>query len=66
MSALSTFGGLVGARIGRRGHFAFGVTAVFAGVRVFRRLTRVSDKPAVRFAVKPGEVYEIRGTRRGR
>lgn len=44
---------------------AFGITAAFTGVRVFRRLTRASNKPALRFQVKPGEVYEIRGTRRG-
>lgn len=66
MSVLSAAGGIVGARFRHKGRLAFGVTAVFTGVRVFKRLTRSSNQPAVRFAVKPGEVYEIKGTRRGR
>jgi hypothetical protein len=29
-------------------------------------MTRLTEKPAIRFEVKPGEVYELRGLRRGR
>ena len=65
MKPLSVLGGFLGARAKARGRMAFGITAAFTGVRVFRRLTRASNKPALRFQVKPGEVYEIRGTRRG-
>lgn len=66
MSAISIVGGFIGARAKHKGKAAFTVTALFTGVRVLRRLTRASDKPAMRFAVKPGEVYEIKGLRRGR
>ena len=57
--------GIVGGRLRARGRLAFGITAAVTGFRVFRRITRHSSKPVLTFAVKPGEVYEIRGTRRG-
>lgn len=66
MSAVSIVGGFIGARAKHKGKAAFTVTALFTGVRVFRRLIRSSTKPAARFVVKPGEVYEIKGLRRGR
>ena len=65
MKALPAAGGFVGARARGRGKIAVGVTAAFAGVRVYRRLIRRSTKPVMRFRVKPGEIYEIRGLRRG-
>jgi hypothetical protein len=66
MNLGSALGGLVRSRAKRQGRLAFGVTVGLAGFRVFRRITRQSSKPAIRFAVKPGEVYEIRGVRRDR
>ncbi len=66
MSLGSALGGLVTSRAKRQGRIAFGITVALAGFRTFRRLTRQSTKPAIRFAVKPGEVYEIRGVRRDR
>lgn len=66
MSALAIVGGFLGGRAKHKGKVAFTVTALLTGIRVFRRLTRSSDKPLTRFEVKPGEVYEIRGVRRGR
>ena len=66
MSAISIVGGFIGARAKHKGKAAFTVTALFTGIRVLRRLTRASNKPAMRFMVKPGEVYEIKGLRRGR
>ena len=65
MNPLAIASGILGGRMRQRGRLAFGVTAAVTGFRVFRRLTRQSTKPVIRFAVKPGEVYEIRGTRRG-
>ncbi len=62
----SALGGLVKSRAKREGRIAFGITIGLAGFRAFRRLTRHSTKPAIRFAVKPGEIYEIRGVRRDR
>jgi hypothetical protein len=65
MKPISIVGGFLGARAKARGRMAFGLTAAYTGIRVFRRITRVANKPALSFKVKPGEVYEIRGTRRG-
>ncbi len=66
MNLGNALGGLVRSRAKRQGRLAFGVTVGLAGFRMFRRITRQSSKPAIRFAVKPGEVYEIRGVRRDR
>ncbi|MEP6623007.1 MAG: hypothetical protein ABJC79_01065 [Acidimicrobiia bacterium] len=65
MNPLSVAGGILGGRLKSRSRLAFGLTAALTGLRVFRRLTKQSDKPAIRFQVKSGEVYEIRGIRRG-
>jgi hypothetical protein len=59
-------GGILRGRAKRGGRLALGLAVISIGLRIFRRVTRVSEKPAIRFAVKPGEVYEIRGIRRGR
>ena len=66
MSALSTMvTGFLTARAKKHGKSAIGITAAMTGYRMFRRLTKPSTKPLMRFEVKPGEVYEISGTRRG-
>ena len=64
MNPFAIAAGIVGGRLRSRGKLAFGVTAALTGFRVFRRITRASSKPVLTFAVKPGEVYEIRGNRR--
>jgi hypothetical protein len=66
MNLGSVAGGILKGQAKRRGRFALGFAAVSIGFRVFRRMTRVSNRPAIRFAVKPGEVYEVRGVARGR
>jgi len=62
----SVAGGILKGRAKRQGRIALTFAAVSIGFRVFRRVTRLTEKPAVRFEVKPGEVYELRGLRRGR
>jgi len=66
MSVGSVVGGIIGGRARNRGRAALGFAALATGFRLFRRMTRHSSKPVLRFAVKPGEVYEIRGLRRGK
>ena len=65
-----SFGGVVGGilkgQARRRSRLAIMFAAFSVGLRVLRRVTRVDQKPAIRFAVKPGEIYEIRGLRRDR
>lgn len=66
MNPVSIATGIVKGRIKARGGVAVAFAATVTGIRVFRRVTRSSNRPAIRFAVKPGEVYEIRGLRRGK
>jgi hypothetical protein len=62
----SVAGGLLTGRARSRGRRAAGLTIAMTGFRMLRRMTKHSTKPVIRFAVKPGEVYEIRGIRRDR
>jgi len=62
----SVAGGILKGRAKRQGRVALLFAAVSIGYRVFRRVTRLESKPAIRFAVRPGEVCEIRGLRRDR
>jgi hypothetical protein len=66
MNVGAAVGGILKGQAKRRSRFALAFAAVSVGLRVFRRVSRLNEKPAIRFAVKPGEVYEIRGIRRGR
>ena len=59
-------GGILKGRAKRQGRIALTFAAVSIGFRVFRRVTRLAERPAIRFEVKPGEVYELRGLRRDR
>jgi hypothetical protein len=36
-----------------------------SGYRIFRRVMAPRQRTLLRFEVKPGEVYELRGVRRG-
>jgi hypothetical protein len=65
MNLGSVAGGILKGRAKRQGRIALTFAAVSIGYRVFRRVTRLESRAAIRFAVKPGEVYEIRGIRRG-
>lgn len=64
MNLGSVLGDITKGQLRRRGRTAAIITAAGLGFRVWKRLTSASEKPAIRFAVKPGEVYEIRGIRR--
>ena len=66
MSFGAIAGGILKGRAKRQGRIALAFAAASIGFRVFRRVTRLTEKPAIRFAVKPGEIYEIRGLRRDR
>jgi len=66
MSFGAVAGGILKGRAKRQGRIALLFAAASIGLRVFRRVTRVDQKPAIRFAVRPGEIYEIRGLRRDR
>ena len=44
---------------------AFYLTVATYGFRLIRRVMSTKQRTLLRFEVKPGEVYEIRGTKRG-
>ena len=66
MNPLTAIGHLLGGRArGRHGsgtYLALGSTTF----RVLRRILSTKQRTLLRFEVKPGEVYELRGVRRGR
>ena len=66
MNVGAMVGGILKGQARRRSRFALLFAATSIGLRVFRRVTRLNEKAAIRFEVKPGEVYEIRGIGRGR
>jgi hypothetical protein len=66
MSIGAIAGGILKGRAKRQGRVALMFAAVSIGFRVFRRVTRLSSGPAIRFEVKPGEIYQLRGIRRDR
>lgn len=57
---------IAGGRARRGGKAALYLTAATTGFRVVRRVMSTKQKTLLRFEVEPGEVYEIRGVRRGR
>lgn len=54
----------VGAR--RGGRVGLYLTVASIGYRTVRRVMSTRQKTLLRFEVKPGETYEIKGMRRGR
>ena len=65
MNPLSLFRFLGGqARGGSRGTVYFAMAT--SGFRVLRRIVTTKQRTLLRFEVQPGEVYELRGVRRGR
>ena len=57
---------IAGGRARRGGKLALYLTVGTTSVRLVRRVMSTKQKTLLRFEVKPGEVYEIRGVRRGR
>lgn len=66
MNPFSAIGGILGGRARRGGRAALYLTVATTSFRVVRRIMSTKQRTLLRFEVKPGEVYEIRGVRRGR
>lgn len=56
----------LGGQAGRRGRSTVYFGLATSGLRVLRRIVTTKQRTLLRFEVKPGEVYELRGVRRGR
>jgi hypothetical protein len=57
---------VLGSRARNGSRAALYLTVATTGFRIVRRVMSTRQKTLLRFEVKPGEVYEIRGVRRGR
>jgi hypothetical protein len=66
VNPVAIFARILGSRSRRGGRFALYFTVATTGFRLARRVMSTRQKTLLRFEVKPGEVYEIRGVRRGR
>jgi hypothetical protein len=56
----------LGGQARRPGRTAIYFTMATTGFRVVRRIMSSRQRTLLQFEVKPGEVFEIRGVRRGR
>ncbi len=65
MNPLSVLARVLGGRTVRGSRAALYLTVATTGFRIARRLMSPKQKTLLRFEVKPGEVYELRGVRRG-
>jgi len=66
VNPFSLIGGILGGRARRDSRAAFYLTVATVTFRVVRRFMSTKQRTLLRFEVKPGEVYEVRGVRRGR
>ena len=66
MNLGSVAGSILKGRVKRQGRIALLFATASVGYRVWQRVTRVSARPAIRFEVKPGEIYELMGLSRHR
>lgn len=57
---------VLGGRARQGSRAALYLTVATTSFRLVRRVMSTRQKTLLRFEVKPGEVYEIRGVRRGR
>jgi hypothetical protein len=66
VNPLSLVAHFLGGRARGRGRATLSIAAASSGFRILRRLVTTKQRTLLRFEVKPGEVYELRGVRRGR
>lgn len=66
MNPLGMVTRVLGSRARSGSKAALYLTVATTGFRIVRRVMSTRQKTLLRFEVKPGEVYEIRGVRRGR
>lgn len=56
----------LGGQARKPGRLAMYLTMATTGMRIVRRITSNRQRTLLQFEVKPGEIFEIRGIRRGR
>ena len=66
MNPLSIVGRLLGGQARNRRNFTIYFAVATSTFRIVRRIMNPKQRTLLRFEVKPGETYELRGVRRGR
>ena len=66
MNPLSLVGRFLGGQARNRRNFTIYFALATSAIRIARRIMNPRQRMLLRFQVKPGEVYELRGVRRGR
>lgn len=66
MNPLSVVFRFLGGRARNRGSSTIYFAVATSGIRVARRIMNPRRRTLLRFEVKPGETFELRGVRRGR
>jgi hypothetical protein len=56
----------LGGQARKPGRLAMYATMATTGLKIFRRVMNSRERTLLQFEVKPGELFEIRGVRRGR
>ena len=66
MNPLSVVGRYLGGRARNRRSYTIYFALATSGIRLARRIMNPRQRTLLRFEVKPGEAFELRGVRRGR
>ena len=66
MNPLSIIGHFLGGQARNRRNLTIYFALATSTFRIVRRIMNPKQKMLLRFEVKPGETYELRGVRRGR
>ena len=66
MNPLSIVARFLGGQARNRRNFTLYFALATSTLRIVRRIMNPKQKMLLRFEVKPGETYELRGVRRGR
>ena len=66
MNPLSLVARFLGGQARNRRSLTIYVALATSGIRIARRIMNPRQRMLLRFQIKPGEVYELRGVRRGR
>lgn len=66
MNPLSLVARFLGGQARNRRNFTIYFALATSGIRIARRMMNPRQRKLLRFEVKPGDAYELRGVRRGR
>jgi hypothetical protein len=66
MNPTQTILRMLGGQARRPGRAAIYITTASTAIRLLRRVLNTRERTLLQFEIKPGEMFELRGVRRGR